>query len=80
MREYKVSERAVFKALLVYSGDVALAEEYLRKGPNHCTVKPWTKEDDANLLTNPSPEMFVGRDEQQIRRRIAFLEEIGNGQ
>jgi len=73
--QFQVPKSIIYHALLIFSGDVALATDYLQKGVK-CGVKGWTNEEDDNLISNPSPEMFEGREEEHIRRRIAFLDEI----
>jgi len=56
MKETELSSKIVLHALIVYSGNVNLARQYLLNlgDISKCEVKPWSPVDDVRLLSKDS--------------------------
>jgi len=81
-KETNVPIPVVFHALFVYSGDVLLAVEYLKKSGVGCCVKPWTPLEDKKITFGDSPEelLLIAQEKSgpYYERRLKFLEEGQN--
>lgn len=74
-KEYQVSRHVVYHALIIHSGDLELAEEYIASG-GISFVKPWTPEEDQLLMgsVHDCAAVFETRGREPSRARIAWLE------
>jgi len=75
--QHNVPKSVVYHALLIYSGDVILANEYLQKKGKNCSVQGWTLEEDTCIVEKGIVPK-TGRKLDEIRRRIQFLDEANS--
>jgi hypothetical protein len=77
LAETKVDPVVAIHALIVYSGNINLARQYLLNKGNtsKCEVKPWTPEEDEDLLRKSDMiEIQVARGREVTLERIDFLD------
>eukprot|EP00029_Vermamoeba_vermiformis_P009719 TRINITY_DN4943_c0_g1_i1.p1 TRINITY_DN4943_c0_g1~~TRINITY_DN4943_c0_g1_i1.p1 ORF type:complete len:396 (+),score=141.82 TRINITY_DN4943_c0_g1_i1:46-1233(+) len=77
LAETKVKPVVAVHALIVYSGNINLARQYLLNKGNvdKCEVKPWTPEEDEVLLRKADMiEIQVARGREVTLERIDFLD------
>jgi len=74
--QFQVPKSIIFHSLLSFNGDITLAIDYLQRRDN-CAEKPWSREEDEQLSSGTvAPELLHERDEQHIRDRLNFLEQL----